>query len=340
MAPGAALSTHVGGVRYGHTSHAGHYPRAHAHGHAHGYGHAHGPSWGWGSNYPYVRYSEPITVINIWGFGGGYCEPQPWIEPPPAFWPAEPLGYLPTYVGPAPTYVVPAPIYLEPAPTFVQPPAYPNVPQDAAPVWPEPNLVPSPEPGPLPQQPQDAAPVESQEPALTAEEQQALGQSLEAFRREAYEEALGLLEPLAAKKPELGHAWLGIAHAAFAAGHTQRSAQALTKAALLGGFPRGYRFDPATLYASPETFRARRDALAQRLALRPDDADARLVSAWLLVSLGERAAAREQIDALLGLRPADEAAPILALALLPPVQQPLVRQPAAPQTPPAPGAAR
>lgn len=335
-----ALSTHVGGVHYGGASHH------HGHGHLHGgygygaygygsgYGCGSGWGWGWGGGYPYSSCGTSL-VIGFWGFGGGYCEPT-WVAPP-AYWPSEPLGYGPAYVMPTPTYVVPAP-------TYVQPPEYPLAPEEAAPVWPEPNTAPSPEPGPLPEpqpeatqpeQPQGPAPGETQELQLTPEEGKALGQSLEAFRREAYDEAQNLLEPLVVAKPELGHAWMGIAHAAFAAGRTKRAAEAITKVAQLGGFPRGYKFDPAALYASPEAFRGRKDALAAQLAAQPDDSDARLVNAWLLVSLGERAAAREQLDLVLGLRPADEAAPILSLALLPPLPMPPPTQPAGPPAAPA-----
>jgi hypothetical protein len=347
-----ALTTHVGGVHYGGASH--HHGHHHGHGHLYGgygygpygygggYGCGSGYGWGWGGGYPYGGSS---LSISFWGFGGGYCEPT-WIAPPAYYYPAESLGYMPTYVAPAPNYL--------------QPQDYPLAPQEAAPVWPAPNSAPpSPEPGPLPEpqatqpeQPQEGAPVEGQEPQLTPEEGKALGQSLEAFRREAYDEAQNLLEPLVAAKPELGHAWMGIAHAAFAAGRTQRAAEAITKVALLGGFPRGYKFDPAALYASPEAFRGRKDALTAQLAAQPDDADARLVNAWLLVSLGERAAAREQLDLVLGLRPADEAAPILSLALLPPLPLPPPApsavappsappaQPPVPQPLPVPGAGR
>lgn len=248
----------------------------------------------WGYHRPYV---PSFTFVSVWGYGC-YCEPpatyvEPLYAPPLYVEPVYPQPLAPAY-GPSP-----APYYEAPA----APPAYAQAPQ--------------PEPQPEPQ-PQPATPSDPQAPrAPSAEQQQILGRSLEAFRAGRTAEALALLDGAVQADPTLGDAWLGIAYAGFALERHERAAQALTQAAQLGAFPRGYRFDARALFPSAAAYDAALARLVARVAMAPRDADARLVLAWLQVSAGERAAAQEQILQVLTLRPADEAAPILALALLP-----------------------
>lgn len=139
----------------------------------------------------------------------------------------------------------------------------------------------------------------------------------ESFRAEAFAESLAGFSALAQQDPQAGEVWLAVAHSAFAAGRFDVAARAVTQVAKLGGFPRGYEFDPALLYARPEAFPALFQGLERHLATQPQDVDARLVIAWLLTSQGRRLEAQEQIQQVLTLRPGDEAAPALALALLP-----------------------
>ena len=310
LVAGGGGAAHAGAVRYGGTHVGGsHYHHDH-YGYYGGYGypyhHHHHYGYGLGIGFGYGGWSIGFGYGG-WGLGFGYggwgyggCDPcYSYVDP----WP---VAYGPSYYGPsyyAPSYAYPA--YPAPQPLYVEPPLGPVVPQEAplAPMVPAPEAAPAPDAVPAPNAfpaPNDVkpeqAPAQGQPPALTPEEEKALGESLEAFRSGSYGKAHALLEGLVANNPQLGNAWMGIAHAAFAAGRTQRAAEALTKASLLGAFPRGYRFDPATLYASPEAFKERRQALDTRLTEKPDDADAHLVAAWLHLSVGERDAARQHLS--------------------------------------------
>lgn len=339
-APATGLATHTGGVRRG--SGAGSlgarpYPYAPAvptHGHptptpggstwpGHGWGYAPRPS-AWGPVAPAPVVLAPvhndITVVNIWGFAPPVCHepalplwPEPswsqpvWPQPAPV---VEPPAYAPpTYLPP--TYGDPAPApWPAPAPAPIAPPIEPPVEPPAEPPVEPP--VEDPLPGPVEE------PSAGDAPALDEETLRAAFASiLEAFRRGAYAEALDVAEALTASEPRLGEAWMAALHAAFALGRYDRAARALTEAALLGAFPRGYRFDPRPLYPEEAVLRAQVEALAARVAAAADDADARLVQAWLLTALGQRAQAQEALVAVLTLRPDDRAAPLLALALLP-----------------------
>jgi hypothetical protein len=282
----------------------------------------------------------PVLSLGLWGYGGCGCAPA--YECPPAY----PVG--PTYplapgswVAPAPEgYLPPAPAPY-PAPEALPQPQAPAPPLEQAPSAPAiPEVFPAPSPAPegAPSAPETAPGAQdAQGPRpLSAEDEKALQQSLEEFRAGRYGAAQATLEAVVARSPDLGHAWLGIAHAAFASGRTTRASEALTQAALLGAFPRGYRFDPRALYAEAAEFDSRKQALEEHVRAKPADTDARLVLAWLRVSLGEREQARADLDAVLGQRPADAAAPLLSHALLPPA--PEAEQQAPQAAPPPPGA--
>jgi hypothetical protein len=288
-----SLPTHTGGVYYGGRRHA-HYPSP-----------VFAPTWGY-----HRPWYPSFSFVSVWGYGC-CCEPAPYY--------AEPLYPAPVYPEPyyaGPSYVEPAPVYSEPG--YVE----------SAPAAPE-----APEAQQVPQAP-EAAPQGSEQGAApqgpSAEQQQVLARSLETFRAGRYAEALVLLEGAVAADPRLGDAWLGIAYAGLALERYDRTSAALQQAALLGAFPRGYRFDARPLFPDAAAHDAARTRLEARVAMAPRDADARLVLAWLMVSAGERAAAQAQIQQVLALRPGDETAPVLAVALLP----------APPQQPQQPGASR
>lgn len=317
--PVASLPTHTGGVRYGGSSspshtggHRGTYPRPWS-----------GPAWGFA---PEPVYSQPyvneITVVNVWGFAPAPCCPPPQLfeEPVPC---PEPVFLAPAEPWPQAPYYQP--------PTYLVPPS-------------EPGLPAFPPPSPAPLDPAPAGPVEpaappADKPVLDeATLKEAFGRMLASFQSGDYDAALAVAEALTQADPKLGEAWMAAAHSLFALGRYGPAAQALTQAALLGAFPRGYRFDPLPLYGAPETFAAQQKALAAQIAAQPADADAHLVLAWLLTSLGRRADAQEQLVQVLTLRPGDQAAPILALALLPAeaAQAPAAAAPPAPTAPSAP----
>ncbi len=288
--------------------------------------HHHGSAWRQLYVRPAPRYLDPclpVTVVHGWGFATCECAPVI-VAPPPV------IVLPPPLVLPPPVIVVPAPVLMPPpapehvTPAPMLPPAEPQAPLPAAPEAPPqqsapatPPSAPEPWPAPAPAPPDEEAPL-----TLSPEDQQALAQSLQSFAAGEYAAALAPLEALAARVPALGQAWLGIAHASFALGRIERAAQAVTQAAVLGAFPRGYAFDPRGLYPTPAAFEERLAALTQRAAAEPSQADLRLVLAWLQMSLGQRHEARAGLDALLVLRPGDEAAPLLALALLPPLPPP------------------
>jgi hypothetical protein len=132
-----------------------------------------------------------------------------------------------------------------------------------------------------------------------------------------YQQALERLDRVLTAEPDNGEAWLAAMHANFALGRYGRAGTALSKAAALDAFPRGYRFDPRPLYEQGGNFDRAVKALDAHIAKKPKDADAVLVRAYLHVALGERAAAQDLIQTALQIRPEDETGPALALALLP-----------------------
>ncbi len=173
-----------------------------------------------------------------------------------------------------------------------------------------------PEPAPLPEpekQPDDEgqrAPHPDFEPAVKD------------FLAGRYQQTLERLDRVLTAEPDNGEAWLAAMHANFALGRYGRAGNALAKAAELDAFPRGYRFDPRPLYQQTGNYERAVKALDAHIAKNPQDADALLVRAYLHVALGERKEAQDLLQTVLELRPADETAPALALALLPPPPPP------------------
>jgi hypothetical protein len=291
VGPAASLPTHTGGVRVE--------PQRWRSFHRNGR-QVWTPDWGYAPYQP-VTYVE---YVNVFGFcPQPYFQPEPWPMPAPVY--LEPEYYLEA------EYVYPAlPLPALEAPALVAPPAPTAWPAPSAPtVAPEPDAAPA-EPG---------AEAQASRSGARAD---AFGKGFEAFQRAAYADALGRFEALVKVDAKDGEAWMAIAHAAFALGIYPRSAEALAQVAALGGFPRGYRFDPAPLYTGEGTFDGLLKGVMKHVAALPRDADARLVLAWLFTSLGRRIEAQEQIQQILMLRPDDTTAPVLSIALLPAPPQP------------------
>ena len=80
-----------------------------------------------------------------------------------------------------------------------------------------------------------------------------------------------------------------------------------------------------------------RNALDAHIQQLPKDVDALLLRAYLHLASGERKPAQELIYTILELRPADETAPMLSIALLPPPPPPKQGKPVAPPAPKADG---
>jgi tetratricopeptide (TPR) repeat protein len=164
---------------------------------------------------------------------------------------------------------------------------------------------------------------------------------VEAFQAGHFEQALEHFRTGAEADETNGEAWMAVAQAAFATGDYAQAAEGLAKAGELGGFPRGYRFDPRPVYPDAKDFEKAVARLDKHLTKHADDADAHLVRAYIHVALGEKTEARQEIERVLELQPADETAPLLNEALLPalPPQReedaPAIRTPKGVQ-PPAP----
>ena len=147
--------------------------------------------------------------------------------------------------------------------------------------------------------------------------------AVQAFLGGRYQEALTRLDRVIAAEPDNGEAWLAVMHANFALGRYGPAGLALAEAAAFDAFPRGYRFDVRPLYAQQDgSYDRYVQALGAHLVRTPRDADALLLRAYLHLAQGERGPARQALDMVLEVRPADETAPRLAMALLPPPPPP------------------
>lgn len=146
--------------------------------------------------------------------------------------------------------------------------------------------------------------------------------ALDAFFAGEYGRARELFRNVVNAEPGNGEAWLGLVHANFALGFYKEAADALAQAAALDAFPRGYQFDPRPLYRGEGGFDRPLAKLDGVIAKRPDNVNALLVRAYLHVALGERVDAQAAIQRVLEMRPEDETAPRLAMALLPPPPPP------------------
>jgi tetratricopeptide (TPR) repeat protein len=159
-------------------------------------------------------------------------------------------------------------------------------------------------------------------PAPSTPETEALKQMFDAgvqlFLQQRYEEALGQFQALVATDAKHGEGWLAVAHASFALGRYGEAGQAIAKAAALGAFPRGYRFDPKPIYKGEGEFEALFQRLEQHVRANREDVDAHLLAAYFHVALGKTAQANLEISWVLNLRPGDPTAEILRVAMEPP----------------------
>ncbi|MDA1194563.1 MAG: tetratricopeptide repeat protein, partial [Planctomycetota bacterium] len=277
-------------------------------GHGHGHGHF-GYYYAWHGPYHHYAYTYPRWGL-YFGFGVSYYGPSystVFVDATPYGGPGEvvyeEVVYEEVPVGGAqPAVAAPA----------AQPPL--EQPLGEAPAFPEPS-GPDADEGDFPA----GTPHPDFEPSVNA------------FLGGDYAGALKRLDNVVRDEPDNGEAWLAVMHANFALGRYGPAGLALAKAGELQAFPRGYQFDPRPLYARQQgSYDTYVLALAHHIAANPQDADARLVRAYLHVASGERAEARAAIDGVLEVRPADETAPLLALALLPPPPPPVKGGPVAP----------
>jgi hypothetical protein len=342
--PGGAVAAtrRQGVVSYSHGHHGHHH---HGHHHHHGYhdhhhhGYYHpwwfhsGPAYGFGFG---VSWYDPWPWYGAWGFGGyggygGYA------------------SYPSVAVYPQPVYVVPSPdVYVEPGVVLPADPALGAPPAGAVPAVPAPDagLVPQ---GPVPAAPPapDAgtapAPDAGTAPGTSPEAtRKGLEEAFEHFRGGRYAEAFARLDVVVQADPTNGEAWMGRFFAAFPIGRYADGAASLARAAELGAFPRGYRYDPKPLFdASAQaanggtpspSFDGHFARLSAHLNANPADADAYAVLAYLHVAMGRTAEAEAALASLAAIRPADPLLPHLRTALLPPEKP--ATTPATPNQPP------
>jgi hypothetical protein len=312
--------------RHDHHDHHGHHHGHHGHHGFHdwfGYVHHHhhgGFFVSWWNPWHYSHYNDFwVGGLPAFGFGVAYYEPV----------------YAP--------YFEPGVVVLEPAPVVVQqqPVVVGGVP---APVY-GPGQGVGPGQGAVPSAPllptQPAAPADGAV-LPSADENDAAKQAFEtgfrAFSEQRYEQALGMFRLVVELDPKNGEAWLGRAHAAFAISNYREAAESVARAADLGAFPRGYRFDPRPVYRTPGTFDDAFARLKEYARTNPQDADAHVLLAWLHVGLGERDQAQASLASLRALRADDPTAAFLRVAMLPPEPPASAEEDAAgvPVRPPAP----
>ncbi len=145
------------------------------------------------------------------------------------------------------------------------------------------------------------------------------GLGVDAFLDGEYPEALKQFRLAVQADEENGEAWMAVAQSAFAVGVFDEAAEAITRAAEIGAFPRGYRYDPTPMYPVEGRFDKFFERLQTFREKHPTNADAHLIAAYFHVALGDKHEANEAIVKVLELRPDDEAAPALTMAMLPPV---------------------
>ena len=142
---------------------------------------------------------------------------------------------------------------------------------------------------------------------------------MNAFLANDYAEALRRFRLAAQADEKNGEAWMAVAHSAFALGAYDESAVAIAQAANLGAFPRGYRYDPKSMYPQENRFEELFQRLQDYRQKHPEDANGHLVAAYFWVAQGKQAPANSAILDVLRVRPDDPTAPLLNLAMLPPL---------------------
>ncbi|MGE0193235.1 MAG: tetratricopeptide repeat protein [Planctomycetota bacterium] len=157
--------------------------------------------------------------------------------------------------------------------------------------------------------------VDQPEPPA-GEGEELFAKGVEAFLDGRHAEAELTFHLLSLEQPENGQVWMALLHARFAQGDYEAAATALNKAAAIGAFPRGYRFDPTPLYRDG-SFPQRLQGLERHLGTYPRHTDALLLLGYFQVALGQEANARASLDRVLLQRRADPTAILLQEALLP-----------------------
>ncbi|MCA9317077.1 MAG: tetratricopeptide repeat protein [Planctomycetes bacterium] len=162
-----------------------------------------------------------------------------------------------------------------------------------------------------------SAPQGVEQPTAPAsQEEELFAKGVEAFLDGRHAEAELTFHLLSLEQPENGQVWMALLHARFAQGNFEAATTALNKAAAIGAFPRGYRFDPTPLYRDG-SFPERMQALERHLGTYPRHTDALLLLGYFQVALGQEEAARASLDRVLLQRRADPTAILLQEALLP-----------------------
>jgi TolA-binding protein len=257
------------------------------------------PSWA----YPWYRVYPRYGLY--FGFG------LTWYDPSYATVFVEPTD---TWSGPGDVVVEETVIDETPPPAEVEPTPSPQEVPDFPPPATQPGAAPEQAPA-TPATPDAASGARKPHPDFEP--------AVQSFLGGRYQDALQHLDRVVRDEPDNGEAWLAVMQANFALGRYGEASTALAKAAALDAFPRGYRFDPHPLYArQPGAYDGFVKALDAHLATHPRDADALLVRAYLYLAEGQRTPARQTLDRVLEVRPDDETAPRLAIALLPPPAPP------------------
>ncbi len=260
-------------------------------------GRRHGHAWHGGHGWYLVVASAPYAwdwcLEPVFGFGTVWVsDPTPWVVA------SDPGAYIPLDDGtwiPADSYgpQVEAP-YEEP--------------------WDESGGAPYQEPWDLEG---GVQPDAGTAPAAPADESEAMfARGVEAFLDGKFAEAAMTFHLLSVQQPENGQAWMALTHARFAQLDYRGAADALAKAAALGAFPAGYRFDPTPLYRDG-SFPQRLQAIERHVQAYPLDANAWLLIGYFRVALGQEQSSRAALDRVLQLRRNDPTAIVLIEALQP-----------------------
>ena len=272
------------------------------------YHHGHGYYYDW---YGHSYWGYPCRW---WGAGLFFAFWDPWYyDAYSPFWVggAPAFGFGTVYYGPAYSGYFAEPVVIE-QPVYVETPVY----VQGAPVEegvPAPAAAPAPAVAPAPA----AAPATTEEADVPGRADFEAG--VQAFLGGDYPEALRRFRLVVQADDQNGEGWMAVGQAAFAVGAYDEAGVAIAQAANLGAFPRGYRYDPKPMYPQDGRFDELFGKLQAFRQAHPEDANAHIVAAYFHVALGESAEANGAILATLKARADDKTAPILSLALLPPL---------------------